>query len=201
MVPGTAIAMASTGELDLSRLLATLEPKLQDGEYVFATLADKAAAAACAVDAIGTFAEAEGITLIVPSGYSGLPAGTACSVVQRMITLTCHSSLEAVGLTYRVSQRLASLGISCNVVAAYFHDHIFVAHDKADTAVEALRALQTESKAVADGAGAAHRCPCVECTCGPDCQCAPGAPGCEPCGAFQAKAKAEAAAKAGGGGG
>jgi enamine deaminase RidA (YjgF/YER057c/UK114 family) len=78
----------SEGELDLSRLLATLEPKLQDGEYVFATLADKAAAAACAVDAIGTFAEAEGITLIVPSGYSGLPAGTACSVVQRMITLT-----------------------------------------------------------------------------------------------------------------
>ena len=118
-----------------------------------------------------------------------------------MITLTCHSSLEAVGLTYRVSHRLASLGISCNVVAAYFHDHIFVAHDKADTAVEALRALQTESKAVADGAGAAHRCPCVECTCGPDCQCAPGAPGCEPCGAFQAKAKAEAAAKACGGGG
>jgi hypothetical protein len=194
--------MASTGELDLSRLLATLEPKLQDGEYVFATLTDKAAAAACAVDAIGTFAEAEGITLIVPTaGYSGLPAGTACSGVQRMITLTCHSSLEAVGLTYRVSQRLASLGISCNVVAAYFHDHIFVAHDKADTAVEALRALQAESKAVADGAGAAHRCPCVECTCGPDCQCAPGAPGCEPCGAFQAKAKTEAAAKACCGGG
>ena len=66
--------MATSGELDLSRLLATLEPKLQDGEYVFATLADKAAAAACAVDAIGTFAEAEGITLIVPAGYSGLPA-------------------------------------------------------------------------------------------------------------------------------
>ena len=151
-----------SGELDLSRLLATLEPKLQDGDYVFATLADKAAAAACAVDAIGTFAEAEGITLIVPAGYSGLPAGTARSGVQRMITLTCHSSLEAVGLTYRVSHRLASLGISCNVVAAYFHDHIFVAHDKADTAVEALRALQTESKAVADGAGAAHRYPCVE---------------------------------------
>lgn len=186
----------SSGELDLSRLLATLEPKLQAGEYVFVTLADKAAAATCAVDAIGTFVESEGVTLIVPASYGGLPAGTQRSGAQRMITLECHSSLEAVGLTYRVSQRLAALGISCNVVAAYFHDHIFVAHDKADAAVDALRALQAESKVAADGAAVASPCPCTECTCGPDCKCAPGAPGCDPCSTYQAKAKAEAAATA-----
>ena len=43
-----------------------------------------------------------------------------------------------------------------------------------------------------------HRCPCGECTCGPQCMCSPGAPGCDPCGAFQKemKAKREAAAAA-----
>ena len=42
---------------------------------------------------------------------------------------------------------------------------------------------------------AQHSCPCTECTCGPDCKCVPGSPGCDPCGAFQ-KAKREAAAAA-----
>jgi hypothetical protein len=35
---------------------------------------------------------------------------------------------------------------------------------------------------------AGHKCPCTECTCGPDCKCAPGQPGCDPCSAWQ-KAK------------
>ena len=39
-------------------------------------------------------------------------------------------------------------------------------------------------------------CPCVECTCGDDCRCAPGHPGCDPCGAFQKKKAAEAQKKA-----
>ena len=144
----------SSGELDLAKLLATLEPKLRPGEFVFVTLPDEAAAAAHRADALGSFVEAEGLTLIVPAAHEGLPEGTPKSGAQRMITLECHSSLEAVGLTYRVSQRLASLEISCNVVAAYFHDHIFVSVDKAEQAVEALRALQAESAAEAAGATA-----------------------------------------------
>ena len=146
--------LMSSGELDLAKLLATLEPKLRPGEFVFVTLPDEAAAAAHRADALGSFVEAEGLTLIVPAAHEGLPEGTPKSGAQRMITLECHSSLEAVGLTYRVSQRLASLEISCNVVAAYFHDHIFVSVDKAEQAVEALRALQAESAAEAAGATA-----------------------------------------------
>ncbi len=48
------------------------------------------------------------------------------------ITLTVHSSLDAVGLTAAVATKLASYGISANVVAAYYHDHIFVQTEKAD---------------------------------------------------------------------
>jgi hypothetical protein len=34
------------------------------------------------------------------------------------------------------------------------------------------------------------KCPCVVCTCGDDCKCAPGAAGCDPCAGFQACARA-----------
>ena len=59
----------------------------------------------------------------------------------RRITLTVHSSLEAVGLTASISAALAAEGISANVVAAYFHDHVFVPEERADDALAALRKL------------------------------------------------------------
>jgi hypothetical protein len=49
-----------------------------------------------------------------------------------------HSSLEAVGLTAAVSKKLADKGISANVIAAYYHDHIFVQSAKAEEALYAL---------------------------------------------------------------
>jgi hypothetical protein len=55
------------------------------------------------------------------------------------ITLTVHSSLEAVGLTVAVSTKLASKGISANVIAAFYHDHIFVQSAKAESALLALQ--------------------------------------------------------------
>ena len=54
------------------------------------------------------------------------------------ITLTVHSSLDAVGLTAAVANKLTEKGISANVIAAYYHDHIFVQTEKAALAIEAL---------------------------------------------------------------
>jgi hypothetical protein len=62
-------------------------------------------------------------------------------VVLAWITLTVHSSLEAVGLTAAVSKALTNVGISCNVVAAYYHDHIFVPIKDAQQAMEVLETL------------------------------------------------------------
>lgn len=59
------------------------------------------------------------------------------------ITLTVHSSLEAVGFTAAVASKLASKCIRANVIAAYYHDHIFVQTSKAEAAVSALEEFST----------------------------------------------------------
>lgn len=61
----------------------------------------------------------------------------------RQITLTVHSSLDAVGLTAAFATELTRHGISANVVAGYYHDHIFVAEKDAERAVAALEALSS----------------------------------------------------------
>ncbi|WP_265086797.1 ACT domain-containing protein [Ralstonia pseudosolanacearum] len=63
------------------------------------------------------------------------------------ITLNVYSSLEGVGLTAAFATALAQQGISCNVVAAIYHDHIFVPLEDAKRALEALLAMQSEATA------------------------------------------------------
>jgi len=69
--------------------------------------------------------EEESITIIAEKGIAE-KLNLDYSYVASWITLTVHSSLEAVGLTAAFSNALSKNGISCNVVAAYYHDHIFV---------------------------------------------------------------------------
>ncbi len=53
-------------------------------------------------------------------------------LVLSWITLNVHSSLEAVGSTAAFATALGEAGISCNVLAGYFHDHILVPAPKAE---------------------------------------------------------------------
>jgi uncharacterized protein len=126
------------GEKDLSRLLKTMTPELNDGEYVFCTVADLPAIDGPEI--IGSFKEKEGLTVIIEKQTADahhLPY----HFIAAWITLTVHSSLEAVGLTAAFSKALADEKISCNVIAAYYHDHIFVAKKEADKAMQVLRNL------------------------------------------------------------
>lgn len=125
-----------TGERDLDRLLAEMRPERRPGVWTFTTLPPGAAVPA-GLDPVVTVAEAEGTTLVVPledARAAGLPADFAAA----WITLTVHSALEAVGLTAEVARRLTAADISCNVVAGYFHDHLFVPAERADDALRAL---------------------------------------------------------------
>lgn len=115
-------------ENNLQTLIRSMNPRLNEGEYVFCALPPGSP-----VDlshGIGWFREEEGLTLILPREQADL-LNLSYTFVAAWITLTVHSALEAVGLTAAFSAALSEENISCNVVAACYHDHIFVAvHDK-----------------------------------------------------------------------
>lgn len=113
------------GERDLSRLLAALDPKLHAERYSFALTSSQT----LEEDQFAIIREADGLTLIWPD-----PSGEWAR-----ISLGIHSSLEAVGLTAVLSSRLADAGISANVVAGLFHDHLFVPWGRREEALSALR--------------------------------------------------------------
>jgi hypothetical protein len=126
-----------TGKTDLDELLRELQPALNEGEYAWCTL--EPATTFPAGECIASFCEQEGVSVIAPRRVAD-EHGWPYSFLSAWITLTVHSSLEAVGLTAAVSRALADAGISCNIVAAYYHDHLFV--PLADAAA-ALRVLQS----------------------------------------------------------
>ncbi|NNF02820.1 MAG: ACT domain-containing protein [Rhodothermales bacterium] len=129
-----------SGITDLSELIASMEPELHDQEFVFVVLPGGAYGDGADLRPIGAFGEKEGLTLIVPAERAR-SAGLRDDDIFRMITLTVHSSLSAVGLTAAVAHALTDRGISANVVAAFHHDHVFVPAERAEEALAALRAL------------------------------------------------------------
>ncbi|NWC96567.1 MULTISPECIES: ACT domain-containing protein [unclassified Pseudomonas] len=126
------------GETALATLLRSMSPQLNDGDYVFCTLADGLIPEGCEV--IGSFREQEGLTLIVERQQAER-AGLAFDYVAAWITLNVHSALEAVGLTAAFATALGTAGISCNVIAGYYHDHLFVGRADAERAMTVLRQL------------------------------------------------------------
>lgn len=126
------------GEKDLHALLTGMSPQLNTGEYVFTVAPDGCVPAG--VRPVVTVAEEEGLTLIVPRQDADR-AGLAYDYVAGWITLRVHSALESVGLTAAVAEALAKGGISCNVVAGFYHDHLFVAHADAPRARDILELL------------------------------------------------------------
>ncbi|MFS4470329.1 ACT domain-containing protein [Chryseobacterium sp. T20] len=130
-----------SGEKDLAVLIQNMEPVLNTGEYVF-----------CTVETLGGipdigrilffFREAEAVTIVLEKNIAD-EWSLDYSYISSWITLNIHSSLEAVGLTAAFANALKNENVSCNVVAAYFHDHIFVAEKDAEKAMDALYALRS----------------------------------------------------------
>lgn len=127
------------GEISLKNILKNLNPALNEGKYVYCTVND--------IDTIPMskilflFKETESVTMVLKK-EDAEALNLDFSYVASWITLEVHSSLSAVGLTAKFSQALSDAGISCNVVAAYFHDHIFVDEKDAAKAIEVLNALK-----------------------------------------------------------
>jgi uncharacterized protein len=124
-----------TGESNLDTLLKTMKPKLNIGEFVFCSVKDLTSVDI--KDTVLIFKEDEALTIIVKKEIAE-KLKLDYSFISSWITLTVHSSLEAVGLTAAFSKALSDNGISCNVVAAFYHDHIFVDKRDAEKAMAVL---------------------------------------------------------------
>ena len=127
--------MGTTGGINaLSELMATLQVTLQSGGWRFETgdvglEPDEAP--------VMVFQEREGPTHILPANQL-TPADNRWSWIE----VSVHSDLNAVGFLAELARALAEVGIPCNAIAAYFHDHIFVPEHRAEEAITALRALR-----------------------------------------------------------
>ncbi|MFF8830982.1 ACT domain-containing protein [Streptomyces sp. NPDC015131] len=131
-----------SAERDLARLVAGMRPELNPGHYVFVTVDGPAVPPG--LHPVVTVAESEGLTLVVPQEEADA-ASLPYDYVAGWITLRVHSALDAVGLTAAVSRELADAGLSCNVVAGFHHDHLFVDSARAGDALTALRRLAERS--------------------------------------------------------
>ena len=130
------------GECDLEKLLKNLAPVRRPDRYVIGS-----------VDSwpdplpeglLATIQEPEALTVIAPVAVSG-GLGLEPSAVFRCIRLNVHSSLQAVGLTAAISTRLARHGISANLLAGAYHDHLLVPEGDAERALRLLEELSSEA--------------------------------------------------------
>nr|WP_314864075.1 ACT domain-containing protein [uncultured Undibacterium sp.] len=124
---------------DLDVLLKSMNPVLNEGQYVFVT-----APANCDVpwdDVLASIREPEGLSIVLALSVAQ-HLGLTFAYPFAWITLQVNSDLAAVGLTAAFSRVLGHAGISCNVVAGNQHDHIFVPFHQAQMAMENLLQLQ-----------------------------------------------------------
>lgn len=137
------IISLSMSESNLRTLIQQMQPQENPGEYVFCVVSDITIVSIESI--ICFFREDEGITIIIEKAIAekhDLPY----SGIFGWITLQIESSLEAVGLTATFATALGQVGISCNVVAGYHHDHIFVQKHLLTLAIETLENLSNNTQ-------------------------------------------------------
>ncbi|RQV59931.1 ACT domain-containing protein [Burkholderia cenocepacia] len=129
-------------EKDLAKLCATLSPVMAEATYVYCSFPEFTVPTGLLAFCI--IREREGLTAIIERDEA-LRRGLAYTYDARLITLSVHSSLEAVGFIAVISRKLAGAGISCNVIAGYYHDHILVPTEKAQEAMTLLLEIAASS--------------------------------------------------------
>lgn len=127
---------------DLDQLLKSMEPVLNSGVFAFVSVQNEKMLGS--VKVIASILEPEGYSAIIADS-DAVALGLPVLFRAAWITLTVASDLQAVGLTAAFSAALGKAGISCNVVAGAYHDHIFVPAECAADAMSVLKKLQSSS--------------------------------------------------------
>lgn len=125
-------------------MIAGMTPTLMQGVFVFTTTGDPDLIKLLWPQAISTFREEEGMSLLLPIEVAE-NSNLTLDHPMRCITLNVYSSLEGVGLTAAVSTALGDAGIPCNIIAAFHHDHVFVPSDMNQKALDVLSDLQSKA--------------------------------------------------------
>lgn len=133
------------GETSLTKLLSGMKPVLHDEVFCYTSLSEDCSKAVQA-QAVVSVREPEGLTLVLPRAVACDEGLATEGEDWAWITLQIHSSLEAIGLTAAFAHSLTRAGISCNVVAGYHHDHIFVPYDEGSRAVGVLELLAESAR-------------------------------------------------------
>ena len=128
----------TTGSTNLAHMLSTLEVQARPETYVYAVLPSEHLAVALAH---ATVREAEGLTVILTK-EDAVGHGVTYEFEAAWLTLSVHSSLEAVGLTAAFSNALSNAEISCNVLAGFYHDHLLVPVADKERALAVLAQLR-----------------------------------------------------------
>lgn len=133
------------GDHDLNRILANLDASLETGEFVFCSVPEASYGDVAMLTPICGFLEKEGFAIIVDVKIAK-ENGLSFDGVFRKITLNIHTSLNAVGVTAAVARCLTQQNIPANMVAAYYHDHVFVPSGQANQALVEIQALQRKCR-------------------------------------------------------
>ena len=130
-----------TGISDLNNLVRSMKPKLIINNLVFCTISEDTYNTLNYIPIL-MFKELEGITIILPKKVA--LKKSLCKEDEKtwaMISLTVHSSLEAIGFLAIITKYLADNKISVNVVSAYYHDHLFVLSKDTGNVLNLLKEL------------------------------------------------------------
>ena len=129
------------GKQKLELIISKLEPTLYKEPYVFTQAKDKLIANVQHIFAL--VREKEGTTLVMTQNQADQEQLRYTFLVAR-ISLSIATELELVGLTALFSNVLAKAGISCNVIAGYHHDHLFVPFEHGEQALTLVQSLQKQ---------------------------------------------------------
>ena len=106
-------------------------PKLKHGKFEFITIKD----GVIPNEAVAMIKEDEGMTLVLPTDKTNGDIFAWISLVQ-------ETSLTATGITKAFSAALSDAGIACNVIAAFYHDHMLVPYDKREEAMKIIAQIE-----------------------------------------------------------
>jgi hypothetical protein len=132
-----------SGITDLQETLNSIKVVCDEIEYGFTSIVDETQIDRDKV--LATFHENGQLAIIAPKQYLD-SLNIENEGPYAKLTIDVHTSLELVGLTAVMATKLADHGISANVVAAFYHDHVFVQYDLRKQAQELLEGLKNDSE-------------------------------------------------------